>query len=412
MSNEILKKAETYVSKLFVESNVKNLVYHNINHTRDVVKAVEKIGKGSNLTEPDLELVLLSAWFHDVGYILSRENHEEKSVEIAENFLTENNNSPEKINNIKSIISATKYHSSPKSLNEKIIRDADMYHLSKKKFLKYSKWLKLERELIDKKEITEREWAEETLTFITNHKYYTAFANKKYELKKYDNLIKLKERIKELKLNELKGKIKKDKLALQREKIIEKEKSSGKSDRGIETMFRNVIRTHVEFSGMADNKANIMISVNTLVLTAIIAILARKLDSNPHLIIPTIVLTIVSLSTLIVATFVTRPKITDGVFTEDDINKKRTNLLFFGNFYKMKLDKFTWGMKEMMKDKDFLYGNMIMDFYYLGQVLGKKYKYLNICYGIFIYGLIVSVIVFAIAIFYVQEPTNLGSMIE
>ena len=128
-------------------------------------------------------------------------------------------------------------------------------------------------------------------------------------------------------------------------------------------MFRNVIRTHVEFSMMADNKANIMISINTLILTAIVAILARKLDTNPHLIIPTILLTVVSLSTLIFATFVTRPKITDGTFTVDDIKNKRTNLLFFGNFFKMKLDEFTWGMKEMMNDREFLYCNMIMYFY-------------------------------------------------
>jgi len=184
------------------------------------------------------------------------------------------------------------------------------------------------------------------------------------------------------------------------------------ADRGIETMFRNVIRTHVEFSAMADSKANIMISVNTLVLTAIIALLARNLDTNPHLIIPTIVLTIVSLTTLILATFVTRPKITDGVFTEEDIKNKKTNLLFFGNFYKMKLDIFSWGMKEMMKDKEFLYSSMIVDFYYLGQVLGRKYNFLNICYSIFIYGMIISVLLFTIAIILAPVATDLGPIIE
>ena len=87
-------------------------------------------------------------------------------------------------------------------------------------------------------------------------------------------------------------------------KIDNKQKNKNKSSRGIETMFRNVVRTHVEFSAMADNKANIMISINTLVLTAIVTILSRKLDTNPHLIIPTAVLTVVSLGTLIFATYV------------------------------------------------------------------------------------------------------------
>ena len=61
-------------------------------------------------------------------------------------------------------------------------------------------------------------------------------------------------------------------------------------------------------------------------------------------------------------------------FTKDDIMNKDTNLLFFGNFYKMNLKDFTWGMEEMMNNRDFLYGSMIKDFYFLGQVLGRKYK--------------------------------------
>jgi hypothetical protein len=69
-------------------------------------------------------------------------------------------------------------------------------------------------------------------------------------------------------------------------------------------------------------------------------------------------------------------------------------------------------MEEMMKDRDYLYGSMIKDFYYLGQVLGKKYKYLRICYTIFMYGIIISVIAFAIAIIFYPGTTELGSLIE
>jgi len=163
-------------------------------------------------------------------------------------------------------------------------------------------------------------------------------------------------------------------------------------------MFRNTMRTHVSFSSMADSKANIMISVNTLLLGAIATILARKLDTNPHLIIPTLSLSLVSLTTLIFAILVTRPKITSGTFTKEDIENKRANLLFFGNFYNMNLENFTWGMLEMMNDKDYLYGSMIKDFYFLGQVLGKKYKNLRICYSIFMYGFIISILLFVVFI--------------
>ena len=152
---------------------------------------------------------------------------------------------------------------------------------------------------------------------------------------------------------------------------------------------------------MADNKANIMISINTLIIGGIVTILMRKLDSNPHLIIPTFLLLTVSLVCIILAIRVTRPSLTEGKFTKEDIKQKKTNLLFFGNFYNMGLEDFSWGMKEMMNDRDYLYGSMIKDFYFLGQVLGKKYRYLRVCYTIFLIGLILSVIAFAIVyIFY------------
>jgi hypothetical protein len=173
-------------------------------------------------------------------------------------------------------------------------------------------------------------------------------------------------------------------------------------------MFRNTVRTHVEFSAMADGKANIMISINTLIIGAILTVLLRKLDVNPQLIIPTFMLLTVSLVCIIFAIMVTRPKYSTGTFTKEDIQKKRTNLLFFGNFHSMPLNDFEWGMNEMMNDKEFLYGSMIKDFYYLGQVLGRKYKYLRICYTIFMYGLIASVIAYAIAFTTMPiQPMNL-----
>jgi hypothetical protein len=139
--------------------------------------------------------------------------------------------------------------------------------------------------------------------------------------------------------------------------------------------------------------------------------MVRKLDTNPHLIIPTAMLTLTSLIALVYAILVTRPKVTRGIFTKEEIKEKKVNLLFFGNFHKMSLDDFKWGTQEMVKDKDYLYDNMIVDFYYLGQVLGQKYQKLRICYTFFMYGLIISVLAFAIA-FILYPGTDLGPLLE
>ena len=412
MNSNLLHEIEKFIYQYFDKNKTENLVYHDILHTTDVVKASQKIGAGTNLNSEEMEILQISAWFHDTGYAVDRENHESSSAEIAATFLAKINYPSEKIEKVKSCILSTKVPQTPKNLVEEVLCDADLQHLAKKNFIERSEWLKVEEEKVSGTQISEIDWFNNSLNFVSNHKFFTQYAKEKYSERKRDNIVKLQKRLKKTELNEKTNRLKEEKLVFEKEKLKEKKENFGKADRGIETMFRNVIRTHVEFSGMADSKANIMISVNTLILTAIVAILSRKLDNNQHLIIPTIILTLVSLTTLIYAILVTRPKITSGLFTDDDIKKKKANLLFFGNFYKMKLDKFTWGMQEMMNDKEYLYGSMIKDFYFLGQVLGVKYKNLNICYNIFMIGIIVSILAFSLAVILYPGMTEMGGILE
>lgn len=412
MNSNLVHDVEKFIYEYFDKNKTKDLVYHDILHTTDVVKAAEKIGLGTNLNSEEMEILLISAWFHDTGYTIDREDHESASAEIASSYLNMNNYPPTKIEKVKSCILSTKLPQNPKNNVEQVLCDADLQHLARKNFIERSEWLKVEEEKVTGNLISEIDWFNNSLNFISNHNFFTHYAKEKYSERKRENIVKLQKRIKKTELSEKTDRLKEEKLIFEKEKLKEKKANSGKADRGIETMFRNVIRTHVEFSSMADSKANIMISVNTLILTAIVAILSRKLDNNQHLVIPTIILTLVSLTTLVYAILVTRPKITSGLFTEEDIKKKKANLLFFGNFYKMKLDKFTWGMQEMMNDKEYLYGSMIKDFYFLGQVLGVKYKNLNICYNVFMIGIIVSIFAFAVAVVLHPGATEIGLIID
>jgi hypothetical protein len=152
-------------------------------------------------------------------------------------------------------------------------------------------------------------------------------------------------------------------------------------------------------SGIADSKANILLSVNAIIISIALSILIPKLDSpkNVHLMIPTFIMLMSSVTTIIFAILSTRPKVTKGVFSRQDIENQKVNLLFFGNFYKMPLEEYQWAMNEMMKDKDYLYNSMIKDLYYLGVVLEKKYRLLRLTYNFFMIGIIVSVIAFVIA---------------
>ena len=169
--------------------------------------------------------------------------------------------------------------------------------------------------------------------------------------------------------------------------------------RGVETMYRTTYRTHTNLSTMADSKANLMLSVNAIVISIIASQLLPKLTDHLdwRLLIPTACLLTTCLGSVIYATLSTRPKITEGRVTVEAIKQRKANLLFFGNFYNMKLEEFQWGVNEMLKDPEFLYSTMSRDLYFLGIVLAQKYRYLSYCYNIFMYGLIISVLAFAIA---------------
>ena len=404
----LLIKASGYVTNLLQNNLPEGCVYHNIDHTLNVVESAKLIGEHSGLAKEDMEILLLAAWFHDTGMIEVYNGHEEKSIEIFKNFIGSDHFPEVKIEKISRLINATKVPQNPNGLLEEIICDADLSHIGQKGFMGRSKLLRQEWENMLGNKYTDIEWLNSNVDFIKKHQFFTDYAKEAFAEQRQMNLSKLDKRLQREKNGQVAS------IDKNMQNPIEKQKpaKNKQAERGIETMFRNTIRTHVEFSGLADNKANIMISINTLILTALVAVMIRKLDTNPHLIIPTAILAIVSLVTLVFAVMVTRPKITTGTFTHEDIKEKRVNLLFFGNFFNMNLKDFEWGMTEMMSDKDFLYGSMIKDFYYLGQVLGQKYRYLRICYNIFMYGLIVSILAFAIAVILFPGGTNLGPLIE
>lgn len=172
---------------------------------------------------------------------------------------------------------------------------------------------------------------------------------------------------------------------------------NNRPDKGIETMFRISSGNHQRLSDMADNKASIMITVNSIILSAVLSLLLRRLEEQAYLAFPTFLLIGISLIAMIFAILSTRPSIPNGTFSAHDIDNKKVNLLFFGNFYKMPLVDYKEAMKKIMDDRDMLYGNLIMDGYAQGIVLGKKYRLLRMSYNIFMFGLIVSVFAFFIA---------------
>ena len=339
-----------------------------------------------------MELIILAAWYHDLGYSSGYENHEDESIRLMHEKLTELGVNQTKIRQIAAIIKSTEMPQSPKNELGKVMCDADLYHLSTGAFNEKSEELRKELAAVNGKEYDQDEWTRMNTEFISSHSYFTNYGKIKLEPRKKKNLKKLKKNDSvDLKYVE---KLENQVVKLQNK--VEQTKIQ-KPDRGIETMFRITSKNHLTLSAMADNKSNIMISINSIILSVLVSVLFRKLEDYPHLLIPGLILVLVCLTTIVFAVLATRPNVSSGEFARKDIEEKKTNLLFFGNFHNSKLNDYMWGMKEMMKDADYLYSSMIKDIYFLGKVLGKKYKMLRTSYTIFMFGFTISIVSFLIA---------------
>lgn len=397
-NDQLLSGARNYVTEIFAQQVKPEFVFHSLSHTEDVVEACSYMADHYQLEEEEKLVLMVSAWFHDTGYSEGDgSGHEEKSIRLATDFLRNRTIEERIIQRVSSAIEATRMPQSPVSQIEKILCDADLYHLATTDFKAKSSLLKQEREWLIGQTISKRDWRRNNELFLENHKYFTSYGQQNLEPKKLENLNSLRKK-KNRKEEQEESEMEEAFPYVYEEPAKQDLKTQEKNtERGVQTMFRTTSTNHFELSSLADGKANIMISVNAIIISVVLTILLVRLPYYPNYILPTIVLMATCLGAMIFAILATRPSINSGVFNEDDIRAKKTNLLFFGNFHRMKLEEYEWGMNELLKDREYLYSSMIKDIYFLGVVLAKKYRLLRISYTIFMFGLILSVIAFVIA---------------
>lgn len=400
ITKELIDIAAKNVQGMFEKHTSPEQLYHNLEHTNGVVAACEEIADHYQLSEQDHLAVMVASWYHDIGYLFTtKELHEEKSAEMAYEFVLAHQQSEELAEKVKRCILATKMPQSPKDLISSIVCDADLYHLGTDDFLEINKRVRKEYNSVCAEELSGKDWRRSTLKLLEGHQYHTDYCKTLLQAGKQKNIELLKQRIakdEEVIVDEPKKKKEKNKEG-------KKEKDNVPS-RGIETMFRTTSTNHLRLSEMADSKANIMITVNSIIASILVSVLFRKLEEDTRLVIPAILFLGTSLVSIIFAILVTRPNVTQGTFTKEDIEKKRANLLFFGNFHRMKLPDYQDGINAMMNDSEFLYGSMTRDIYNLGVVLGRKYRLLRITYSVFMFGFIISILSFVVAITMFPHP--------
>jgi len=385
--SDIIEKAKVFATDLLVNVLNPKHLYHNLKHTERVVKSTKELLDAHTLSDEENEILLVATWLHDTGYTKGTANHEESSCIIAKEFLNSEGYNALKTQKVLDCILATKRYYEPQNLLEMIIRDADSSHFGQKSYWETSDYLREELSLLGIADYSTKEWCNANMAmFKKEHQFYTEYAKENWQEGKDKNLKKL---VKDKKI---------EKQIAKKEALKAKYKTES-PDRGIQTLFRVTLKNHLTLSDIADTKANILLSVNAIIISLVLSNLITKLDnpSNKYLIYPTVIFVFFSVISMVLAVFATRPNVTSGQFTREDVKNKKVNLLFFGNFHKMKLPDYEWAIQELVKDKEYIYTSLTKDLYFLGLVLNRKYKILRWTYTSFMVGIVISVLAFAIA---------------
>ncbi|MCO6479518.1 MAG: hypothetical protein J5I94_22980 [Phaeodactylibacter sp.] len=386
----IAGQAKDFVLHLFGQRQDGRLLVHNYTLADAAAAKVEAIARGENAAPEVRERALLAAFLFPTGYLYDYREPGHFSIELARQFFSRFDYPKEAQEEVLDCILAATEGRQPGAEAGRIISDA----LQAAVYLGESEeglpLLRLEREFLLGRQYSKTEWAKILLEELLRIKLFTHYAQAHFQ-------------------PALAQAIHSCRRILEKQKAKEEETAGGRFDslerkaptRGVQTYFRANYRNHINLSAIADNKANIMISVNAILVSVLITFLSyRNIGENsPQILLPVVIFLVTGLASLIFAVLSARPKVTmlnrEGTPPEE----VRRNVVFFGNFVTLELDQFEEAMEEVFSDNELLYGNMVRDLYHLGKVLEKKYRYLSISYNIFMVGFIATVGTFLAALF-------------
>ena len=192
------------------------------------------------------------------------------------------------------------------------------------------------------------------------------------------------------------------------------------TNKGVETMFRNAVRSEMELLALAATKANIMISLNGFIVSALMISGAFIFSSSPEFLIPASTFMITAAASIVFALLSASPErigkmqaariwFKDFVRGRSKLRDLKTrlssnetrffggsqpNILIYEDRVKLQKDQYWEMMQEIMGDRKQIYQKMSAHLYWLGLLADKQFKYINLSYAVFRWGLLASLAAF------------------
>jgi hypothetical protein len=394
LTTELLRDTALYVKDYYTSHFTEQFYFHHYNRTMNIVRNCDALAVNMDMGKQESKLAHLAAWFLELGYSKDYHHYQKRSVELAKDYFKTKGLDDVQLEKIEECILSTRIPQQPVSAISQLVCDASMYHLAEKDAAQHADALRAEFEAVAKMQFSDEEWLNENIKMISNHFYFTTGGRELFQKRKDKTLAAFQAKRELLHALQKESSetvvtpVLSDKKAVFEEEI--------KLERGVESFFRITERRHMDLSTKAHDKASLLISVNSIVMSIVLSVLITKLEENRYLLFPTLLLVITGAVTIVFAIISTKPRIIGGGSknrSEDD----ELNLLFFGDFAKLSLTEYKKAMKETYKNRTELYDSLSRDIYYQGIVLKWKFKYINIAYNIFMYGFIITIITFITA---------------
>lgn len=196
--NSVIQKSAEYVSDLLQRKLTPRHTFHNLQHTRETVDHAHEIGSNSGLDPDQIEILLIAAWFHDSGHTETYQEHEQVSLRLAQDFLDQLGYPALKTRQVLKLIAATRLGAVPHSLSEKVICDADILPIALPDSLNRGQHLRREWATLLNRYFSEMEWLQFELEFRLGREFYTAYARKRYNQGRLENIGLIRQEIAEL----------------------------------------------------------------------------------------------------------------------------------------------------------------------------------------------------------------------
>jgi HD superfamily phosphodiesterase len=380
---ELVRDASKHVFELYRGAAADTpLLYRGFTRTREVVDACKDIAKGCKLEEDDVEVVLLAAWFHDAGYAVGTDGDRTRSVEVCRSFLGDKSNGlSERV--LSCMEGAGQTAGEKRSVRDDVLYDALLAPLASKSYVNDAELLRLETERREGRLYSDVDWTQHCISFFEQHPFRTRYAQMEYSARRAENLVKLHRQLRR-----------------QVDELAENRSERAKSDKGaaktVEGIFYYLTKIQVGLVGLADRRTSTMVHVNAIMISLIIGLLLRRLESERYLLPPTLVLLSVNLIVIFISIYSMRSARSSVLRQEERTHE--SNLLLFTNEVPLSLPDYVDRMKRITLDGPGLQNTMLEHLYFVRKMLLDRQRALRITYDVFIYGLALSIAVFAVAL--------------